>query len=564
MKRGWFYILENDSDSDYTNFLENLREFVRNSQISNETNDKGGLLQEYIDSSIAISEEIAQSGEFFEAGEFLYSVAELLEDLDYATALKLYEHNIELWGKQVEDFKIQAKLHEVAEIYLKIADIYAEKFQNFELEKDNLLKTINFLKQEGDLLKEFNETKKLIQNYQNIADLYFKLSDFKNAIRFYQNVVEIGKHFKYYDLLFHSYQQAYSCFLELDNYNESNKIVLDGIEFFENLLEELDGNELDEINDNLGIAQTCQTCKRLYEILNDKEQYVYYSKKEAGAYINLAESIEKKEENFQRIATYYRGAALCYQEINNLIESASCFVLAGNYSEKIEDYNESALNFFNAASIFKDLNNFEMSYKHFIKAGDNYWKANDVNQSTENYLNAYDVAIEARLEFNRFGIFSQIIRGLNKVAKEGLKNKQFYTAATLILESIKFYEQLDTTKDFLLREMVRNVYKYYYRAANLKKIGYSHIVQSYVLAAISCILNGKLDKAWEVISEIQNGGLEGATVKNYKRIVQLIIEWVSEGKEVELENFPYQLKRLIEGSEEFMFLLKLFKGYKIR
>lgn len=427
---------------------------------------------------MVISKEIAESGEYYDAGEFLYSVAELLEDLDYSLALKLYEHNIELWKKQIEDFKIQAKLHEVAEIYLKISDIYAEKFQNFELEKDNLFKTINFLKQEGDLLKEFNEMKKLIQNYQNIADLYFKLNDFENGIRFYLNVIEIGKHFKYYDLLFHSYQQVYSCFLELDNYNEANKIILGGIEFFETLLDELENNELDEKNDNLGIAQTCQTCKRLYEILNDKEQYANYSKKEAGAYINLAESIEKTEENYQKIATYYRGAALCYQEINNLIESASCFVLAGNYSERIGNYNKSALNFFNAANNFKELNNFELSYKHFIKAGDNYWKINDVNQSTENFLNAYDIAIEGRLEFNRFGIFSQIIRGLNKVAKEGLKNKQFYTAATLILESIKFYEQLDTAKDFLLREMVRNVYKYYYRAANLKKISYSHIVQS--------------------------------------------------------------------------------------
>ena len=140
-----------------------------------------------------------------------------------------------------------------------------------------------------------------------------------------------------------------------------------------------------------------------------------------------------------------------------------------------------------------------------------------------------------------------------------MKNKQFYTAATLIMESIKFYQQLDTAKPFLLNEMVKNVYRYYYRAANLKKIGHSHIVQSYVLAAISSILNGKKNKALEIISEIE---FEGNTVNKYKELVKLIIEWASEGKEVELKNFPYDLQRIVQGSEDIKYLLKLFKGYK--
>jgi len=149
---------------------------------------------------------------------------------------------------------------------------------------------------------------------------------------------------------------------------------------------------------------------------------------------------------------------------------------------------------------------------------------------------------------------------LNIIAKEGLKNKEFFIAATLILESIKFYQQLDTAKDFLLNEMVKNVYRYYYRAANLKKIGYSQIVQSYILAAISSILNGKIEKALNIISEI---GTEGNTIKKYKDLVKIIIDWVSEGKQVEFQNFPYELQRIIEGSEEIMYLLKLFKGYKL-
>jgi len=434
--------------------------------------------------------------------------------------------------------------------------LYHEKFQDSKQEEKHILNSIKFLKQETNLLSEFNETRKLARNYENIASLYLKTSNFRNAIKHYEKVIKISKIHNFYDLLSYSYQQIFSCYEEIDEYNEAKEVILDGIEFFSDLI-----TKLKEKNNSTTTAQICQILKNLYKILDDDDRFVKYSKREAGAYIDLAEAIEKKKENYHKIARYYRGAGLCYQEIqNNLIECASCFVLAGNYFKKEEDFNQAAVNFFDGANIFKELENFEMGYKHFVKAGDNYWKIDNLNESTESYLNAYDMAVEGNLEFNRFGIFNQIIRGLNKIAEEGLKNKQFFTAATLILEGIKFYEQLEDAKDFLLREMVKNLYRYYYKAANLKKIGESHIVHSYVLASISCILNGKLDKAWEVISEID---FEDNTVEKYKKIIKIMINTISEGKEVELNSFPYNLRRLIESSEEIMYLLKLFRGFKI-
>ncbi len=503
------------------------------------------------------SNEIAQSGEFFEAGEFLYSVAELMENIDFSAAPEFYNQIIELYKKQIVDYKLQAKLHEIAELYLRIAEIYHDKIRDYQSEKRNILNSIKFLKQESDLLKEFDETRKIAQNFQNIAELYLKISDFKNAIKFYEKVISISKSHNYFDMLSFSYQQIGSCYQEIDDYNKSQDIILDGVEFFSTL-----ATKYEEKNDNLSLAQIYQILKNLNKILDKQDQYTNFSKKEAGAYIDLAETLDKTQENYYKIARYYRGAGLCYQEIqNNLIECASCFVLAGNFSKKVEDFNQAAMNFFDGANVFKELNNYEMAYKHYVEAGDNYWKVGSFNESTESYLNGYDVAIEGGLEFNRFGIFNQIIRGLNKIAEEGLKNKQFFTAATLILESIKFYEQLDTAKDFLLREMVNNLYRYYYRAANLKNIGYSHIVLSYVLASISCILTGKLDKAWKIISEIES---EGSTIEKYKNIIKIMIDRVSEGKSVELHEFPFDLKRIIESSEEIMFLLKLFKGFKIK
>jgi len=526
-------------------------------EINTLLNDKEKInqIQNIIKDSIITANEISESGEFFEAGEYLISVAELLDRIVSFNSMKLYKLSIKYWNNEINSFKLQGKLHEVAEIFLRIADIY-ENLDDKKSYRKNILGSIDYLKQESKLLKEFNETRKLAQNYENIAGLYKrKVADYKNAIKHYLNVIEIAKEYQYFDLLSYSYQQISDCYHELDDIEKSNSIIYDAVEFFSPLFQ-----SFEEKNDNLSVSQIAKVLKSLYQLIDDEEQFVIYSKKEAGAYINLAERLEKSEENYNKIARYYRGAALCYQEINNnLIESASCFVLAGNYSEGIKDFNEAAINFFNAAVVFKELNNLEMTYKHYVKAGDNYWNMKNVNDSTESYLNAYDIAVEGKLEYNKFGIFNQIVRGLNIVAQEGLKNKQFYTAATLMMESIKFYQQLDNSKEFLVNEMVKNVYRYYYKAANLKKIGSSHIVQSYIMAAISSILNGNIDKAHKILSEIE---LEGSTVDKYRELVQIIIDLVSEGREVEFENFPYDIQRIIKGSEEIGYLLKFFKGYR--
>ncbi len=549
-------ILEDENFFEYTDFLEELKESLNEVNAINDFNLRKRKIKELIQSIIDYSNDQVLRKEYLEASEFLYTTAEFLEDSEYPEVLKLYKKIITVREEQIDDLTMQGRVREIAGICLRISELYDIKLQDKEFEKKYILKSINFLKQESQLLIEFNETRKLTQNLQNIAELYLRIPNFKKAIKYYSGVIEIAKFNAYLDLLSYSYQQISSCYLEVDDHEASKNNILDGVEYFSNLY-----LEYEEKNENLTLAQICQILKNLYGLIDDNEQFINYSKKEAGAYVNLAESLKKNKENFEKISRYYRGAGLCYREIvDYLVESASCFVLAGNYSEKKDSYNDAAINFFDAASLFKELNNLEMAYKHFTKAGDYYWKVNDFNQSTVSFLNAYDMAIEGDLQYNRFGIFNQIVRGLSKIAKEGLQNKQFFTAATLILESIKFYEQLDTAKDFLLRSMVWNVYKYYYRAASLKKIGNSHLVYSYVLASISSILNKKLDRAWKVISEIDS---DGKTIQEYKNMIKIMINWVQEGKKVEFSNFPYNVRRLIEGAEEILYLLELFKGFKL-
>jgi len=532
-------------------FFEKVRESILKIDDLEDLAERNEKIEHIIAESVEFAENITHTDDHYEAGELLFSVAELLEDIAYTRTLNLYEKVIYHWENQINSYQMQGKLHEISELYLRIAEIFGEKLKKYKLERKYILDSIRFLKQESDLLLEFNEGRKLAQNYQNIAELYLKLNNFEKAIEYYKNVIKFAKDLRYFDILSYSYKQISLCFEELDNFKKSKDIILDGIDFFMDLFQKFKRK-----NDNLAVAQICQILKNLYYFLEDNDQYIYYSKREAGAYINIAEELVKKEKNFYKIARYYRGAALCYKDIQeNLLEAASCFVLAGNYSEKIEDYNQTAINNFDAAKIFKKLENYDLAYRHFMKAGNNFWKVEEYNKSTESYLNAYDVSVEGKLEFNRYGLFNQIVRGLSVIAKEGLQNKEFYTAATLILESIKFYEQLDTAKDFLLREMIKNTYKYYYRAANLKKVGYSHIVHSYILASLSLIHIGKIEKASNIISEIEPGS---KTIEDFKEMIKIIIKRVNEGKEVSIEKLPFKIQRLIQSSEDIKYLISLF------
>ena len=103
--------------------------------------------------------------------------------------------------------------------------MYHEKFQDSKQEEEHILNSIKFLKQETNLLSEFNETRKLARNYENIASLYLKTSNFRNAIKHYEKVIKISKIHNFYDLLSYSYQQIFSCYEKIDEYNEAKEVI---------------------------------------------------------------------------------------------------------------------------------------------------------------------------------------------------------------------------------------------------------------------------------------------------------------------------------------------------
>ena len=185
---------------------------------------KNSLIQKILNDSILSANKIADSGELFEAGEFLYSITEILEEVNSEESAKLYKLIVKYWNNQINSFKLQGKLHEIAEIYLRIADLY-EKLNEPKSYRKNILGSINYLNQESKILKEFNETRKLAQNYENIAGLYLKFNDFKNALKFYLNVVNLAKDYQYFDLLSYSYKQISLCYQEIDEIDKSNSII---------------------------------------------------------------------------------------------------------------------------------------------------------------------------------------------------------------------------------------------------------------------------------------------------------------------------------------------------
>ena len=85
--------------------------------------------------------------------------------------------------------------------------------------------------QEINILTDFidpetgiSDMRKFAQNYQNISELYLRVSDFKNAIVFYENVIQLAKINSNFDILSYSYQQIASCYEELDDYKKTKDI----------------------------------------------------------------------------------------------------------------------------------------------------------------------------------------------------------------------------------------------------------------------------------------------------------------------------------------------------
>jgi len=67
--------------------------------------EKNNLIQKTINESILSANEIADSGELFEAGEYLYSITELLEEIASVQSGKLYKIIIKFWNNQINSYK---------------------------------------------------------------------------------------------------------------------------------------------------------------------------------------------------------------------------------------------------------------------------------------------------------------------------------------------------------------------------------------------------------------------------------------------------------------------------
>ena len=86
--RGDHKIIEEDEFIDYSEFLEKIRASEQRIKSIDDPMGRTKAIQEIVTSSVNFSNEIAQSGEYFEAGEFLYSAAIIIEDLDFSEASK--------------------------------------------------------------------------------------------------------------------------------------------------------------------------------------------------------------------------------------------------------------------------------------------------------------------------------------------------------------------------------------------------------------------------------------------------------------------------------------------
>ncbi|GAG85897.1 unnamed protein product, partial [marine sediment metagenome] len=123
--------------------------FIDQILTSENKENKKFLILELIKFISTEAKKIAEMGDFFEAAEILSSTANLLEEIDQDIAKELLKNAMKYWDKQIETCKKQAKFLEIAELHIKQAEIYRDKFRNTKKEKENILYAIQFLNHEA-------------------------------------------------------------------------------------------------------------------------------------------------------------------------------------------------------------------------------------------------------------------------------------------------------------------------------------------------------------------------------------------------------------------------------
>lgn len=419
-------------------------------------NEKERQLYDLLAYLISSSNDIAQKDDFYEAAGRLYSAAYYLEQMHLDQADEIYQQVIKYYYQYYRILIQQGSLMDAANVLIKVASIYKNKLHEVENYQKYLYQGIELISQSLQKIEEEGDLREICGKQQILAMLYEKLEKWSDVLFYANKSLEIAKKIKDYSIIANSYNDIFRSVSILADLDKADNVLYEAVDYF---LKEAEYCEIQE--KYILLAQIYQIVKNIFQKLDDVVKFEKYARKEAGVYLSLASQGSKDHIENVQIASYYRGAALCYFEIKgNAIDSASCFVLSAHYYQKAKKFNEAAINYEDAAKLFEDILKYEKAWEFYKIASSCALRMEDFEFAILNLMNAETMGEKLKLEMR--GLYFQIQNLLTDYAQIHHEKRNFFISGTLYLEAAEYISKISPISLAKIHELLNSALEEYW------------------------------------------------------------------------------------------------------
>ncbi len=538
---------------------EELISFVKNSlvEIQKATQGRKDLkLYDFLSKLFSKSDFVAERGDFYEAAGRLFIAAYYLEEYHPKESRDIYQKALEYYILSLNKKIKQGAIQDATNVSLKIANIYIEKLQNHQEELKYIQTAIELIKNQIEILKVGGNFRELCGKYQTLSILYEKMNDIPNVITSAETAIDIGKSIKDYSIIANAYNILKLAYEDTQNSKESHSVILRALDYF---IKETIENEAQQ--EYILLSQLYQIIKNLYGNLNNKEKFLQFSRKEAGVYVELAKEGLVNKIDMIQIASYYRGAALCYKESSKFsLDSASCFYASGNYYLEAEKHNEAASNYEDAAKMFEGLKKYNKSHELYILAGNCALKTNNLKSAILNYISAE--SLTKFIDVDPANIYDQLIKFLKNLAIIEQKSENHYVAGSLFIEAAYYTNKKSKINSEIMKDYLHLAQKNYWIAAKSEnEIGKKSMkAYTFGLVCIICKFLKKEEKSNNSLDLLNS--MNTKTSLKYKIICQDISKCIDSNEPILLSDIDPNTVKLLhhENSSELKKLFEIICG----
>jgi tetratricopeptide (TPR) repeat protein len=543
-----------DVDLGQEETIEYVKQGIEQIQNANTKEKKEYHLFQLLAFLISSSNEIAQRGDFYEAGGRLYSAAYYLEEYHPKEAMEVYSKAVEFYDKEFLNRLKEGAAHEAANIAIRIANIYRDKLHDDSKQMIYVNKAIGLIQTQIDIMQSLGSPRELGVKYQTLAMLYVRVKQWDKVIQTAKLALDLAKAIKDYSVIANAYNDISQAYELSGDSKQGQNILFEAMDYFSKEAEEHESGQ-----DLLPLSQLYQIIKNIYGYLRDPRRFQIYSRKEAAVYIALAKLGMLNNTSNAQIASYYRGAALCYKETDqNDLDAATCFFLAGNYYYESKKYVEAGINFQDAAAIFERIKNWKKAYELYIKAGENAARAKNLEGAIENFIRAFEISQYDNLD--RRKVSNLLCKFFVQMGEIQEAAANYFVAGTMQLEAAYYTYLTNRSDQPNIQKYLENAMKNYQfvtesKPGTNKK---STIAYSYCILAVIAAYLGKSELTQKILNKLTE--MNTKLAEQYVILAEAIINSMQQHDPILFEDEMAKYQKLWENSDELQKLYGMIAG----